>query len=65
MKIVHKIILTNRLHVLSIAVLYFFVYEALDLMRAKLRFLEISEGNFRKGEGGNYTGDQTLATYPF
>jgi two-component system NtrC family sensor kinase len=43
MKIVHKIILANTFHVLSIAVLYFFVYEALDLMLAKLRFLEISD----------------------
>lgn len=43
MKIVHKIILANTFHVLSIAVLYFFVYEALDVMLAKLRFLEISD----------------------
>jgi hypothetical protein len=64
MKIVHKIILANMFHVLWIVVLCFFVYQTLDLMLAKLRFLEISEGNFEKVEG-KYTGDQTLATYPF
>jgi hypothetical protein len=50
--------------VLLIVALYSFIYQTLDLMLAKLRFLEISEGNFEKVEG-NYTGDQTLATYPF
>jgi two-component system NtrC family sensor kinase len=43
MKIVHKIILTNIFHVLLIALIYFFVYQALDLMLAKLRFIEISD----------------------
>jgi hypothetical protein len=51
-------------HVLLLAALYFFVYQTLDLMLAKLGFLEISEGNFEKVEGNN-TGDQTFATYPF
>ncbi len=43
MKIVHKIILTNIFHVLLIALIYFFVYQALDLALAKLRFIEISD----------------------
>jgi ABC-type maltose transport system permease subunit len=64
MKNAHKIILPNMFQVLLIVALYSFIYQTLDLMLAKLRFLEISEGNFEKVEG-NYTGDQTLATYPF
>jgi two-component system NtrC family sensor kinase len=43
MKIVHKIALTNIFHVLLIALIYFFVYQALNLMLAKLRFVEISD----------------------
>ena len=43
MKIVHKIILANIFHVLLIALIYFSVYQALDLMLAKLRFIEISD----------------------
>jgi two-component system NtrC family sensor kinase len=43
MKIVHKIILANIFHVLWIALIYFSVYQALDLMLAKLRFIEISD----------------------
>jgi two-component system NtrC family sensor kinase len=43
MKIVHKIILANIFHVLWIALIYFFVYQALNLMLAKLRFVDISD----------------------
>jgi hypothetical protein len=64
MKIGHKIILVGAFYVLGIAVLWVFVYQTLDLMHAKLRFLGISGGNFEKVEG-NYAGDQTLETYPF
>ena len=43
MKIVHKIILANIFHVLWIALIYFFVYQALNLILAKLRFVDISD----------------------
>jgi hypothetical protein len=62
-KVVHKIILAGAFHVFGIAGLCFFVYQTLDLMLAKMRFLVIPERNFKKVEG-NYTGDQTLSTCP-
>ena len=43
MKIVHKIILANILHILAMAVILFFAYQSMNLILAKLRFVEIAD----------------------
>ncbi len=43
MKIVTKIILANIIYILLIALIYFFVNQYLDLLLAKLHFLEVAE----------------------